>query len=298
MRWMFLTATLLAAQPALALQHPDGSKNPDPHVCDVTYNPDDVVNVPAIEGMTVTIRFGATDKIANVSPSDTVHLKYFLTENANLLWLKATQPMPSQPISIRTLKEDGTPRDYTLQWTALSDVPQPVQVASNGDVKVQEVQPSYCYLIRFKYGQEFTKAQVDAWKARKAKERDDADEIALHRAATSNAGKNKRYVAQGDASIAPTEIWDDGNSTWLRFAGNISIPVLLKRMSDGKDGEITGTTTEQGGIVKIHGTLPFIRLRDGDLTLCITNLGYTREGNNPGTGTVAPSVTRDIRTVQ
>ena len=41
-------------------------------------------------------------------------------------------------------------------------------------------------------------------------------EIALRQQQAQNAAHNLQYVGQGDASIGPTEIFDDGFSTWLR----------------------------------------------------------------------------------
>ena len=60
------------------------------------------------------------------------------------------------------------------------------------------------------------------------------------------------------------------------------------------DAQLTGYTVEQGGVVKVHSTLPVIRLRDGDRVLCLYNLAYNQIGNNPGTGTTAPVIERHL----
>ena len=53
-------ALLAFASPALALEHPSGDKNADKRVCDVVYDPSDVVDVKAIVGEAVTILFRAS----------------------------------------------------------------------------------------------------------------------------------------------------------------------------------------------------------------------------------------------
>lgn len=298
MKAFVLAATLLSATPALALQTPVPGKS-DPRVCDVKYDPNEVTDVVSIMGDTMSIRFGKNERITNVTPSDAAHLKVFITEGSNMLWLKGALAMSPQPISVRTMTEDNTPRDYALRWTALPDTKptHDVSLASTNDVEVTEVPhvQNICYLIRYNYPTEVSAAQVAAWRKKKAKEAAEAQDIALHKA-ESDRGHNMHYVAQGDASIGPTEIYDDGYTTTLRFPGNLRIPTIFKRDPEGTDAEVTGTTTEEGGIVKIHSVLPYIRLRDGDLVLCIWNRSYNPVGDNPGTGTTSPDIDRGVQT--
>jgi type IV secretion system protein VirB9 len=301
MRYLLLAASIFATSPAFALQKPDGSKNGDPRVCDVKYDPNNIVDAVTIQGAEVSIHFGQNEKIIDVAPSDTEHLRYFISNVLNVLWLKAKYPMHAQPIGVRTTREDGATRDYSLQWTALPAPAElrPVRLAANGAVSVEDIGadagPTPCYTIRYTYAAEFTAAQIAAWKARKAKEAADAAEIALHRSIASG-GTNIRYVAQGDSTLAPIPpdqqtpaISDDGFTTTLRFPGNQKIPVILARTaacdrrSYGHEAELTGMTTEQNGVVKIHGTLQYIE-----------NRAFNPVGNNPGTGTTSAGITRDV----
>ena len=301
MKRLLLAASLLSPCTAFALKTPTPGKA-DPHICDVTYSANNVVDVPAVVGMQVTIRFADKEVIDHITPSDTANLKYLPAEGSNIVWLKASRPMPSQPIGVRTKREDGTLRDYILQWTAMPDVPAktPVALASNGAVNIAEVpqpKPNFCYLIRFNYPGEFTAAQIAAWRQRQDTAARNQAEIAL-RAAQAAANRNVRYVGQGDASIGPTEISDDGYTTTLRFPGNLSVPAIYGRDDKGNDVADLGVTTEQNGVIKLHGAYPFIRLRDGDRTLCITNVGYSAIGNNPASGTTDEAISRDVRSIR
>ena len=297
---------------ALALEHPSGAQNPDQRVCDVVYDPNDIVEVTAEVGAAITIAFRASERIDYVSASDTAHLKQAETKGSNVLWLKATEAMPSQPLSVRTLQEDGTPRDYAIQWTAIrpparEQAKEPARVAlaaSTEPAHFADAAPPQppapgatqpCYVIRYQYPADdkatkdkAARTQWAAWQQKKA-------EIALRQQQIQGTSHNVRYVAMGDASIGPTEIFDDGYTTELHFPGNMRIPVILTVTPDGKESQVTGITSEDNGVVKLQSVLPMIRLRDGDLVLCIFNKGYNPIGNNPSTGTASPSIDRGVR---
>lgn len=300
-RWLAL-ALMLPASPTLAGQIPTPQK--EPHICDVKYDPNDVLNIVAIVDNTVTIRFADTERIIKVAVSDHDHLRFDVIEGSNILWIKAIREMPTQPISVRTVREDGKPRDYILSWTALdiADKPQKVEVASNEPVKVSEdttPRLNLCYLIRYNYGNEPTAVQIADWRAKQAKKKAEEAEIAL-RAETASRAHNNHYVGIGDASIGPSappgqdSVWDDGYTTTMLFPGNTRIPVILTRTADGHEAEVSGFTVEQGGMVKIHQTAAFFQLRDNDQTLCIYNRAYSMVGINPGTGTTSSTITRGL----
>jgi type IV secretion system protein VirB9 len=309
MKILLLAATMLSACPALASQIPTPGKK-DVHICDVDYDPNNVVDVLAIVGRNLTIQLNPKDKGIHLALSDTRpdHIVNAINEPTNTVWLKAVKPMDAQPIDIETTQDDGTPRHYSLRWTANPeevDPPPPASVAlaSTSNVNVMEIRPgstdpqkpkpNICYLIRYNFPADIRAAQVAAWRLKHDKDQQNATEIAVHKSG-ANGNVNKRYVGQGDASIAPTAVFDDGYTTTLQFPGNRQIPVILKRTPDGQDAEVTGFTVEQGGVVKVHEVLPFIRLRDGDLVLSIWNRSFNAIGNNPGTGTTSPDIERAV----
>jgi type IV secretion system protein VirB9 len=293
---------------ALALEHPNGAQNPDQRVCDVVYDPNDIVDVTAEVGAAITIAFRSSERIDYVSASDTAHLKQAETKGSNVLWLKATEAMPSQPLSVRTLQEDGTPRDYAIQWTAIRPpAREPARVALAASTEPAHLagaalpQPpasgatQSCYVIRYQYPGDYKAAKDKAARAQWATWQQKKAEIALRQQQIQGTSHNVRYVAMGDTSIGPTEIFDDGYTTELHFPGNMRIPVILTVTPDGKESQVTGITAEDNGVVKLQSVLPMIRLRDGNLVLCIFNKGYNPIGHNPATGTTSPSIDRDVR---
>jgi type IV secretion system protein VirB9 len=213
--------------------------------------------------------------------------------------------MQPQPISVVTLQDDGSLRNYMLQWSpTLRSRPARVAMTANAqdmaEVVTPQVEPSIapCYLIRFSYPADdkaakdkAARAQWIAWQQKKA-------EIDLRQQQAQNVVHNLHYVGQGDASIGPTEIFDDGFSTWLRFPGNLRVPTLFTVTPDGKEGELVGQTTEDSGLTKLHGVYQQLRLRDGNLVLCIFNQAFNPLGGDPATGTTSPAVTRELKASQ
>jgi type IV secretion system protein VirB9 len=272
-------AFVFVAAPALALQTPAPSKGNDEHVCDVPYKPNDVVNVQAIAGNTVTVTLGAHERVIYVNVSDSTTLKYFVAENSNAVFLKASGAMPPQPISVRTLKEDGTPRDYPLQWSA---------------VMPSDTAPKTCYFVRYQYPAEYSAEAVAKWRAQQAQAKADAAEIALHRASMDAARRNVKYVSMGDAQIGPTEIYDDGATTWLSFPGGMPIPSIYSVTPDGAEAVVGDVIAEDNGVIKVPRTMPIIRLRSGNLVLCMFNLAWNPIGTVPNTGTSDPNTRRIV----
>lgn len=287
----------LISTPALALQIPSAGSNPDSHMCSVPFNPNDMVRVTAGAGDNVTIIFGKDERVGYVGLSDSEHMKFAeARDGGNILYFKATTQMTEQPISVRTLKQDGTPRDYEIQWVASDPILHPPQqkVATAGAVTADEIPVATpCYVIRYTYAADDAAAKAASWRIAAAKKKQEQDEIAL-RQQQELAARNYAYVGIGDASLSPGEIFDDGFTTQMHFPGNTSLPIILVVDRDGKETQPAGFTTEDNGIVKLHGVYSLIRLRDGDHVLCMINRRYTQTGDNPGTGTIDPGITREV----
>jgi len=75
----------------------------------------------------------------------------------------------------------------------------------------------------------------------------------------------------------------------------LRIPAILTVARDGKESEVTGITVEDNGVVKLHGVMPMLRLREGNLVLCIFNRAYNPIGADPGTGTTSLAMDRTVR---
>ena len=91
-------------------------------------------------------------------------------------------------------------------------------------------------------------------------------------------------------------MWDDGQSTFLRYPGNRRLPTFFVVHSDDKRREASvNYSVATNGLVTLHQTAGEFRLRDGDQVLCIFNRAFNRIGRNPGTGTTSADVVREAR---
>lgn len=253
----------------------------------VTYNRGEVVHLSTIVAATMVISFGSNETVTAVAETDTMHLA--AVPKGNFLFLKTSAPLVLQPIVVLTQLPGGHLRRYVFEIKTVNDTS-----TADGTTDVY-------YSVQFTYPAEeaaAARARAAAEAARtaqlnmKARARAANEIMASERTNPYVGPRNYRYVAQGNRSLAPVSIWDNGYSTVLTFPGNTAIPSLFIINPDGK--EATATYSVHGNSVEIGQTAREIRLRYGGTVLNIYNLGYNTVGNNPGTGTVSPNVTRVI----
>ena len=297
---------------AIGAQTPTATSQ-DGLVCTQVYDPNQVTVIHMERGSEITVELAPSEKIIKVSASDTAHLMYSILEGGNLLWLKPTEALPPQPLTLVAMREDGSSRIYLAQVDArpIEDAPR-ISEAALGSKPVLTDTQRPCYLVRYAYPAD------DAAKAR-AKAADDHKAQAAGWQAARNAAllrqntiknQNFKYVAVGDRNLAPDRIFDDGYSMFLEFDGNRSIPAPYEIGRDGKDKLVPGFTSEQsvcpGGTapsatcLKLHTVAQRLRLRDQeDLggstpSLKIFNRAFDPVGNRPGTGTSNSLVEREV----
>ncbi len=288
---LLLTGALLAAlSPCFARADEVPTSDPlDSRMRVVPYNPGQVVHLSTNVGATMVVCFGADETVTAVAETDTMHLAAL--PKGNYLFLKPSAPLPLQSVIVLTQLPNGHLHRYVFEIETVKDAS-----AANGAAGVY-------YSVQFTY-------PIQEAEAAAAKSRAEAAETAkLNAQAAAKAqlvaadaimrnGRidphNYRYVARGDHSLAPVSIWDNGYSTVLTFPGNTAIPSIFVINPDGK--ETTATYSVHGNVVVIDQTAWEIRLRYGGTVLNIYNLAYNTVGNNPGTGTVSPDVSRIIST--
>lgn len=293
-----LAATLLST-PALALERLRCSPH-DKHVCSVTYRADDVVEIDAEVGATVAVQLSDKETLGagSVAVSDRSDLK--VSPDGSVLFLKAMRPMAIQPLFLKTMLQDGSTRVYALEFQATDDTthPAPASALNNAALTTGTSPPAdpaplaKPFLIRFVYPGDIATARRAA--ARKRAAADAASQAAeALAAAPPPAPADYRYVAQGDRNLVPDVAWDDGQSTFLHFPGNIRIPAVYVIAPDGKEADVDYSVKD--GLITISQVARMFRLRDGDTVLNLWNQGFNPVGTKPGTGTTSPDVIRTIK---
>lgn len=276
-----LLACTTLAGPALASEHPQPGLH-DRRIRTVPYQADNVVEMHGTIGDTLTIQFEKTVTHIDVAASDRDKEHIDIAPSEPVLFLKPKVALPMQSLFVKTTRADGSIRLYTFRWDAVERSNE----ASEADAT---------FLVRFTYAGEEAAARAAEWRkgaaARAAWRAEHAAQLAMATQIVSCS--NERYVGQGDRSLVPQSICDDGSTTRLHFAGNTRLPAVYMIAPDGKEA-LTNYSVENG-MISIHQTNPHFRLRDGDTVLDIWNKAWSPVGNNPGTGTTSPDVVRVLK---
>jgi type IV secretion system protein VirB9 len=318
--------------PAIAGETPTPA-GPDPRVRVIAYDPQQVVKLYAVPGATLTIQLAPGEIVAGLPVSDQSLLdtpepaglgplalaggpapsertaagrgastdrNLFTAVRGNFVMLKPLRELDPQPLFIIGRSTDPITgqevmRAYTFELSTRT-----------GPLTAEA--PNTYFLVRFTYPAEERAAAAAAAAARReasaaaaeTRRREVAGRQARERlqlagtnAATSDA-MNWNYDGQGDRELAPAEVWDDGQSTFLRFPGNRRVPAIFSILADGREAAVN-YSTNTAGVITIHQTSSAFRLRDSGLVLCILNRAHNATGRNPATGTTSPDVVREIR---
>lgn len=306
-----LPALLCLAAPAWAVQQPKPVAS-GRLVCEVAYDPNDVIAMNAVIGDQVTLQLGKEDHIEYLALLDDKTLVNGTVPDKNGAYavFKAKKVMPPQVISIQFRHADGPLQQLTIQYITLPDVSPSTskQVADASGalppVAAAEDVPKPCYVVRVTFPKQEAedkaakvKVQWTNWKEKQA-------EIALHKAAQEVPCRaDSRYDGQGDHALDPVWICDTGFTTRLRFAKGI--PAIFGVDAEGKDIVLSGYTVTDNGRVDLHQVpvpakdedgheWPVIRLRIGEQVLCIFNRNY--QPSDPQTGTTSPEFKREVNT--
>ncbi|QCJ00981.1 P-type conjugative transfer protein VirB9 [Agrobacterium larrymoorei] len=262
----------------------------DPRMRYLAYNPDQVVHLSTAVGATLVVTFGSNETVTAVAVSDSKDLAAL--PRGNYLFFKASKVLQPQPVIVLTASDAGM-RRYVFS------------LATRTMSRLDKEQPDLFYSVQFTYP-----ADIAAARQKDAEQKDfagrmraqaqyqrRAEDLLEHPTSSGDPrGKNWSYVAQGDRSLLPVEVVDDGSSTTFRFPGNVRIPSIYVINPDGK--EATANYSVKGDGVVVASVSRAWRLRDGHTVLCIWNKAYDPVGRKTGTGTVRPDVVRVLKEVR
>jgi type IV secretion system protein VirB9 len=287
----FLCIAVPASNPAWAEQDPVRGQQ-DPRMRYIAYSASQVVHLSTAVGATLVVGFDSHETVSAVAVTDSRDLKAL--PKGNYLFFKSETPLPLQPVIVLTLLPDGSMRRYVFE----------VETVAAKDLGADA--PGIYYSVQFTYPAEAAaRRRATAVAAYQRQQVAAAAQAALDQLQRAHqqmedlardpfqGPRNWHYVAQGDRSILPLEVFDNGYSTVFRFPGNVRIPSLFVINPDGK--EATADYAVKGDLVQTDSVARGWRFRDGDTVLCIWNQAYNPIGENPGTDTTSPDVQRVVK---
>ena len=279
------------SSPAWAKQDPVAGDQ-DARMRYLAYNPDEVVHLSTAVGATLVVGFGAKETVTAVAVTNSKDLKAM--PKGSFLFFKSQEALPLQPVIVLTSDDSGRMRRYVFEITTTP------AVSLDADA------PGIYYSIQFTYPVDeaeqrrvaaAAKAATDlaAWRAREAQRQLQlAHRTMEERARDPFIGeRNWHYIAQGDRSLLPLEVFDNGYSTVFRFPGNVRMPSVFVIDPDGK--EATANYTVKGDLIQIGSVARGWRLRDGNTVLAVWNKAFDAVGKSPGTQTTSPNVLRVVK---
>ena len=234
------TVTLVALFPALPATAQDS------RLVERLYDPMEVVRLEGKVKVQATIRFGEDESIENVAIGDSIAWQVTPNKRANLLFVKPLTPTARTNMTVVTNKH-----------TYLFDL-----------VATPKAKP--LYLLAFTYPDEPEDAETpdDAQLAlgpNAIETQAASDPYAVLDPATINTA----WVGSGDASLLPSDTYDDGEATYLTWPNGAAVPAILVKDYEGTEGPVNFTV--RGDTIVIDGTPAEIVLRLGDESALLVN---------------------------
>jgi type IV secretion system protein VirB9 len=113
--------------------------------------------------------------------------------------------------------------------------------------------------------------------------------------ATAARPRNLHYGYRGSPGLKPVSAWDDGVQTHLVFGSRQELPAIFVRNDDGTESLVNFSIDADE--VTVHRVSRELQVRRGALSGCIVNEAFAGSGEQLRSGTIAPGVERDARSV-
>lgn len=273
---LLVAGGLACASPCLAVETPRPGPA-DPRIKTIDYDPQQVVRLVGAFRTATQIRFATGETILHVALGDTSGWE--VAPEGAILFAKPVAVRPPTNLIVTTRTSGGDLRHYTFELATRSG-------ATN------RASPDTFFVVQFRYPQDeklslqaALSTQAQALEARVL-------QLKLERGVLEGP-RNLAYERQGSATIAPSEISDNGRLTVLRFPGAQPVPAVYVVSPDGSEALVPFDV--RGEFLVVHQTAAQLRLRRGREVVCLFNLAFQPAGRPTGTATAAPDVDRTLQ---
>jgi type IV secretion system protein VirB9 len=228
------------------------------------YNGDEVYKLRGFVGYQIDLEFEPGEIFTGLGAGDLDGLAFVGQDNH--LFLKPKAARVATNLTVLTSR-----RHYQFDYAALSQLP-------------MHDDPGVIYAVRFTYPP--TPAQSSADAATKGVD-------SQLQGASNDRPRNIDYWYCGPPALRPTAASDDSVHTRLSFAANADLPAIFVRNEDGSES-LLNFSMDAGDVILHRLGKQFI-LRRGKLQGCVVNKGFVGGGIRLKSGTVAPTVEREVR---
>lgn len=229
-------SALVATTPALA----------DPRIRSVAYDPAAVVRLDGCFGYQTLVQFGPGEAIENIGIGDAAQWLVTPNRRGDLLFVKPAYRSTRGNMTVSTNR-----RTYAFELSA-----QPSAACARGDV---------VYTLRFTYPKDETAlARAALAPAAAPATPDDA--------LPAPAARNAAYSFAGARDNVPVRVFDDGKSTYFRWAEGTTTPAVYA--VGGDKAETMIAFTSQGDWLVAPQIAPTFVLRRGNAVATLFNDAY------------------------
>lgn len=248
----------------------------DPRVRTVAFRANDVVAIEGRYGFLTMIELSEDERIENVAVGDSLAWQVVPSRSAHMLFLKPVEANAATNLAVVTDK-----RTYAFALSA-----RPAARGRNGAPSRDGV-----YRVVFRYPEEEARhLELAAARARADVLARDRDAAALQAAANTPQDWNVAYRWQGDRSLRPKIVLDDGRFTYFQFAAHAESPALFAIEEDGEETLVNYVV--RGPYTIVERLAPGWRVRAGAHAARASNTRWRRD---PTQGAIAPPVPIIVR---
>ena len=230
------TSALVATTPALA----------DPRIRSVAYDPAAVVRLDGCFGYQTLVQFGPGEAIENIGIGDAAQWLVTPNRRGDLLFVKPAYRNTRGNMTVSTNR-----RTYAFELSA-----QPSAACARGEV---------VYTLRFTYPKDEA-AMAEAALAPAATPATPDDAL------PGPAARNAAYSFAGARDNVPVRVFDDGKSTYFRWAEGTTTPAVYAVGNDKAETMIAFTS--QGDWLVAPQIAPAFVLRRGNAVATLFNDAY------------------------
>lgn len=229
----FLTALIALASASTA--------SADDRIREVAYDQNSVVRIDGCLGFQTMIEFAPDERIENVGVGDASQWLVVPNARSDLLFVRPAFATTRSNMTVATSR-----RRYAFDLSAA-----PTPACARGDV---------LYYLRFSYADAAapTAASTAASPAVTAEPQPDQQNVA--------------YTFTGAAQNVPARVFDDGRSTYFRWADETATPAVFTVGADGS--ETLASFASRNGYLVVDQVAPSFVLRNGETVTTLFNDAY------------------------
>lgn len=118
--------------------------------------------------------------------------------------------------------------------------------------------------------------------------------LALAAGAAAAVSYDFAYRLSGDRRVAPVQVFDDGDTTWLQFPPGQTLPAIFVAGEGGGAGDSLAGYTQQGPYLVLAGTARTLVMRIGEISARAEYVGNAPRKGLRATDTLLPSQWQEV----